>query len=296
MSVIEAEAGPARDTATPQATPPVRAVVADLRFFRSELLLIFGRRRNWVGLTVLTTVPIVLAIAVKVTTPRGGDTGSFISQITSNGLFVALASLVFEIPLFLPIAVAAISGDAIAGEANQGTLRYLLAVPVDRTRLLVVKYAGIVVFALASTLLVAAVGTVLGLALFGAGPVVTLSGTQLSFWDGVVRLLMSCGYVTVCLAGFGAIGLFASTLTEQPIGATIAVMLLSFASEIMDAIPQLSAIHRYLPTHYWLSFAELMRDPIEFSRVLPGLLSALAYLAIFASAAWARFSSRDVTS
>ena len=69
-----------------------------------------------------------------------------------------------------------------------------------------------------------------------------------------------------------------------------------FASSIMDAIPQLSAIHRYLPTHYWLSFADLLRDPINVSGVVPGLLSALAYLAIFGSAAWARFSGRDVTS
>ncbi len=267
------------------------------RFFRSELLLIFGRRRNWLGMVVLAAVPVIMAIAVKITNP-GADSGAgdFIGQITNNGLFVALASLTLEIPLFLPIAVASIAGDAVAGEANLGTLRYLLAVPVDRTRLLVVKFGAIVVFALFCTLLVATVGALLGLALFGGGPVVTLSGSTLPFWTGVGRLVLVCLYLTVCLTGFGAIGLFVSTLTEQPIGATIAVMLLAFASQIMDAIPQLTVIHRYLPTHYWLSFAELMRDPVDFSRLVPGLLSALAYLAIFGSGAWARFSGRDVTS
>lgn len=277
----------------------VRPPAFSTRFFRSELLLIFGRRRNWLGMAVLAAVPIILTIAVKVTVHRGGDAGdagNFIGSITNNGLFVALASLTLEIPLFLPIAVAAIAGDAIAGEANLGTLRYLLSVPVDRTRLLLVKFGAIVVFALVSTLLVAAVGALLGLAVFGGGPVVTLSGSTLPFWTGVGRLVLVCLYVTVCLIGFGAIGMFVSTLTEQPIGATISVMLLAFASQIMDAIPQLSAIHRYLPTHYWLSFAELMRDPIEMSRLVPGLLSALAYLAIFGSAAWARFTGRDVTS
>jgi ABC-2 type transport system permease protein len=285
MSVAEVPAG--------VVAPPLIST----RFFRSELLLIFGRRRNWVGMAVLAAVPVVLAIAVKVTAPpAGSDVGSFIGNITSNGLFVALASLTLEIPLFLPIAVAAIAGDAVAGEANQGTLRYLLSVPVDRTRLLLVKFGAIVVFALICTLLVAAVGTLLGLVLFGGGPVVTLSGSTLPFWSGVGRLVLVCLYVTVCLTGFGAIGMFVSTLTEQPIGATIAVMLLAFASQIMDAIPQLSVIHRYLPTHYWLSFAELMRDPVDAGRLVPGLLSALAYLAIFGSAGWARFSGRDVTS
>jgi ABC-2 type transport system permease protein len=290
MSVAEAQAPGA-------SAGLVRPPLVSTRFFRSELWLIFGRRRNWVGLAVLAAVPIIIAIAVKITAPRpGSDIGSFIGNITSNGLFVALASLTLEIPLFLPIAVASIAGDAVAGEANQGTLRYLLSVPVDRTRLLLVKFGAIVVFALVCTLLVAAVGALLGLALFGGGPVVTLSGTTLPFWSGVGRLVLVCLYVTVCLTGFGAIGMFVSTLTEQPIGATIAVMLLAFASQIMDAIPQLAVIQRYLPTHYWLSFAELMRDPVDAGRLVPGLLSALAYLAIFGTAAWARFSGRDVTS
>jgi ABC-2 type transport system permease protein len=293
MSVAEAPA--ASGGGAPAGVIPSRAF--STRFFRSELLLIFGRRRNWVGMAVLAVVPVILGIAVKVSTPRGGDeAGNFIGSITSNGLFVALAALTLEIPLFLPIAVAAIAGDALAGEANLGTLRYLLAVPVDRTRLLLVKFGAIVVFTLFCTLLVAAVGALLGLALFGGGPVVTLSGSLLPFWTGVGRLVLVCLYLTACLTAFGAIGLFVSSLTEQPIGATIAVMLLAFASQIMDVIPQLSAIHRYLPTHYWLSFAELMRDPVAFSRLVPGLFSALVYLAIFGSAAWARFSGRDVTS
>jgi ABC-2 type transport system permease protein len=282
------------ELAPPAAGPMARRF--STRFFRSELMLIFGRRRNWVGGLILASVPILIAIAVKVSPPSGSGGPNFFDQITNNGIFVALTALTLEMPLFLPIAVAAIAGDAVAGEANLGTLRYLLTVPVDRTRLLLVKFGALAVFALVATLLVALVGALLGLALFGAGPVVTLSGTQLPFWSGVVRVLLVVVYLAVCLTTLGAIGLFVSTLTEQPIGATIAVMLLSFASQIMDAIPQLSAIHRYLPTHYWLSFAELMRDPVQFSRILPGLLSALAYLAIFGSAAWARFASRHVTS
>ena len=273
------------------------------RFFRSELWLIFGRRRNWVGMAVLMSVPILVIVAVKLSPPGGGGGGGndsgpgvFLNQITQNGLFAALAALMLEMPLFLPIAIAAISADSIAGEANLGTLRYLLSVPVDRTRLLVVKLGAIAVFALAATLTVAGTGALLGLAVFGPGPTVTLSGTQLPFWDGVGRLVLICLYLTVCLIGVGAMGLFVSTMTEQPIGATIATLILTLASEIADAIPQLSGIGPYLPTHYWLRFIDLLRDPMSLSGVRTGLLSAAIYVAIFGSAAWARFGGRDVSS
>src|SRR5437764_7476924 len=161
-------------------------------FFRSELLLIFGRRRNWVGMAVLATVPILIIVAVKLSPPSGEGGPDFLNQITQNGIFAALTALTLEMPLFLPVAVAAISADSIAGEANLGTLRYLLSVPVDRTRLLVVKFAAIVVFSFVATLVVAGTGALLGLAVFGGGPLVTLSGTVLPFWVGVGRLVLVC--------------------------------------------------------------------------------------------------------
>jgi ABC-2 type transport system permease protein len=259
-------------------------------------MLIFGRRRNWVGGLILASVPVLIAVAVKISPPSGQGGPDFINQITNNGIFVALVALTLEMPLFLPIAVASIAGDAIAGEANLGTLRYLLAVPVDRTRLLLVKFTGLVVFSFVAVLLVAAVGALLGLALFGGGAVVTLSGSTLAFWPGVLRLLLIVLYLTVCLTALSAIGLFVSTLTEQPIGAAIAILILTLGSEIGDVIPQLSAIHRFLPTHYWTAFGDLLRDPISFDQVTPGLLSAAVYLLVFGTAAWARFGGRDVTS
>ncbi len=289
MSAAEAVGAPA------PVAPPRRL---STRFFRSELWLIFGRRRNWVGIAVLMSLPILVIIAVKVSPPTdaGPDGPSFLNQITQNGLFAALTSIFLEIPLFLPIAIAAISADSIAGEANLGTLRYLLSVPVDRTRLLLVKFGALSVFALAATLTVAGTGALLGLAVFGPGTTVTLSGTQLPFWSGVGRLVLVCLYVTVCMIALGALGMFVSTMTEQPIGATIATLVLTLASEIADNIPQLSAIGPYLPTHYWLRFIDLLSDPMALDGVRMGLLSAVVYAAIFVSAAWARFGGRDVTS
>lgn len=266
------------------------------RFFRSELWLIFGRRRNWAGLAVLAAVPVIVAVAVRLASPEPGEGPDFLSNIASNGIFVALVALVLELPLFLPLAVSAIAGDSVAGEANLGTLRYLLPVPVHRTRLLAVKFAAIAVFTLAATALVAVVGAVLGLVLFGGGPFTTLSGTQLPFWAGAGRVLLVCLYLAACLVALGAIGLFISTLTEQPIGATIATVMLALTSQILNQIPQLHAIHQFLPTHYWLAFGDLLRDPIATGSVWGGLASAAVYTAVFLSAAWARFASRDISS
>jgi ABC-2 type transport system permease protein len=266
------------------------------RLFRSELQLIFGRRRNLAGLAVLAVVPILIAAAVRYSAPDQGDGPPFLSAITSNGLFVALVALTVELPLFLPLAVSAISGDSIAGEANLGTLRYLLTVPVHRGRLLAVKFAAVVVFCFAATLVVAVSGSVIGLILFPAGPVTLLSGTQISFVGALGRIFLVCGYVAICLVAIGAIGLFISTLTEQPMGATIAAATLTITSEILDAVPQLSAIHPYLFTHWWLAFGDLLRDPIATDMVSKGIASAALYTAIFGSLAWARFSGRDVSS
>ncbi|MGH3737102.1 MAG: ABC transporter permease [Micromonosporaceae bacterium] len=267
-----------------------------VRFYRSELRLVFGRRRNQVALAILCAVPVIIATAVWWTAPGSGGGPDFFGSITENGLFVALTALTVELGLFLPLAVAAVAADAVAGEANQGTLRYLLTVPAGRGRLLLVKYAGVVTFALVAVLAVATTGVLVGLAYFGGGELTLLSGTRIGFAAGLGRLLLVCLYIAACLAAVGAIGLFVSTLTEQPVGATIAVAVVTIASHILNTIEQLSPIHDYLPTHWWLAFGDLLRDPIATQSVGPGLLSAAAYVAIFGAAAWSRLTTRDITS
>ncbi len=281
-----------------RATPERATRRPSSRFLRSELMLIFGRRRNIAGLGVLAAVPIIIGFAVYSSgeRPGGSDGPGFLSQATSNGLFVGLAALTVELPLFLPLAVAIIAGDSVAGEANLGTLRYLLAIPVQRTRLLAVKYLAVLICTVVAVLLVAVAGVVIGLILFGAGPVTLLSGTQVSTWIGLWRLLLVCGYLAVCLAALGAIGLFVSTLTEQPIGATIGIVGFAVISQILDSVQELAPIHPFLPTHHWLAFGDLLRDPIATDQITLGVLGAIVYTLIFLSAAWARFGAKDVTS
>ena len=266
------------------------------RFFWSEMRLIAGRRRNQAGLAVLAAVPIVIAFAVKASAPKPGRGPDFLTNISSNGIFVALTALTAEIAMFLPLAVAMLCGDAIAGEANQGTLRYLLTVPVTRTRLVFVKYAALVVGALWGVTLVAVTGVLIGAALFGVGPMTTLSGTQLDFVPALGRLALVVLYLTACLASLAALGLFVSTLTEQPMAATITVMIVVILSWVLDGVPQVAWLHPWLIVHEWMSFGDLLRDPLTLDSAGRGLWVALGYAVVFLAAAWARLSGKDITS
>ena len=274
-------------------------VPAWLRLFRSEVRLVFGRPRNLAMLGVLAVVPIFFGIVFRLTisAPTGPGGGpAFLNQLAGNGVFLALVVLTLLLLLLLPLAVAVISGDSIAGEASHGTLRCLLTVPAGRTRLLSVKYAVIGVFCVAACLLVTVIALVMGLILFHTGSVTLLSGTTVSLGTGIARVLVITAYVAVALTSAGAIGLAASTLTQHPVGAIAGILMLIIGSEICDQIPQLSAIHSYLPTHFWLSWDGLFRAPIDWSGVEHGLVSFAVYSVIFVSIAWAKFTSADVTS
>jgi ABC-2 type transport system permease protein len=266
--------------------------------FRSELRTLFRRLRTLAILGVLAGVPVLLASLVRAfSAPNGPQEGPpFLYQVTSNGLFVAFTALTVTLPLFLPLAVGVVAGDSLAGEANQGTLRYLLVVPTGRARLLWVKLASVLTFCLAATFVVALAGMAIGAALFPLGPVTLLSGDTIGSGAAFFRALLIAGYVGLSLAGIGAIGVFVSTITDVPIAAMATTVTLAIASEILDAIPQLHALHPWLLSHYWFSFGDLLRDPIYTPAITHGLLLQAGYVAVFAALAWARFTTRDILS
>jgi len=271
--------------------------------FRNELLTTFRRWRTLALLAVLAAVPILVGIAVKIETSDGGGTGpggggggpAFISQITNNGLFLVFTALAATLPFFLPMAIGVIAGDAIAGEANAGTLRYLLVAPAGRTRLLLTKYATVLTFCLVATLVVAVSALTVGAILFPLGGLTTISGTQISFTDGLGRALLIALVVAASLIGMAALGLFVSTLTNSGIAAMATTVGLLITIQILDQIPQLHTIQPYFFSHYWLSFADLMRDPIYWDDLTKNLGLQALYAVVFGSAAWARFTTKDVT-
>ncbi|MET9097603.1 MULTISPECIES: ABC transporter permease [Streptomyces] len=285
---------------------PRAPVLWTFGLLRNELLTTFRRWRTLALLAVLAAVPVLVGIAVKIETGDGSSAGpgggggeggpAFIAQITNNGLFLVFTALAATLPFFLPMAIGVVAGDAIAGESAAGTLRYLLVAPAGRSRLLLTKYATVMAFCLTATLVVAVSALAVGALLFPLGDLTTISGTTISFTDGLLRALLIALVVAASLTGVAALGLFVSTLTGSGIAAMATTVGLLITVQILDQIPQLHTIQPYLFSHYWLSFADLMREPVYWDELVKNLGLQALYAAVFGSAAWARFTTKDITS
>ena len=279
-----------------RAEPAAARVPLGLALLGSELRVLFRRRRTVAMLLALAAVPVLVAVAVRISTGSGGSGRgpSFLSGIAGNGLFVGFAALVLAIPLFLPLTVGVVAGDTIAGEAAQGTLRYLLVAPAGRVRLLLVKFLGAAAFCFAAPLAVVVAGVLIGVALFPIGPVTLLSGDQVPVLDGLGRLLLIGLYVGVAMLGLAAIGLFVSTLTDVPVGAMAATVVLAVTSQVLDQLPQIAWLHPYLVTDSWLGVVDLLRQPPEWSTFGANALLQLGYVVVFGALAFGRFTTKDV--
>jgi ABC-2 type transport system permease protein len=291
-AVPEDPSAPAVERPAPAARP-----VSGWALMGSELSVLYRRRRTWAMLAALAMVPILIAVAVRLTSSsRNGRGPQFLDQITQNGLFVGVTALILSIPLFLPLTVGVVAGDTLAGEASHGTLRYLLVAPAGRVRLLVVKYLGAAVFCVTATLAVVIAGTVIGALLFPIGPVTLLSGDTINVPESVLRLLWIAGYVTVSLLGLSAIGLFISTLTDVPVGAMAATIVLSVTAQVLGALPQLDWLHPWLFSNYWFGFADLLRQPPDWTSFGDNAALQLGYIVTFGALAYGRFVTKDVLS
>ncbi|MDO0926283.1 ABC transporter permease [Streptomyces sp. TG1A-8] len=301
-----AETPPAAGT-SPSGRPPAPTArrpgpLWTLGLLRNELVTTVRRWRTLALLGVLAAVLVLVGVAVRIETrdgspagPGGGEGPAFIGQITNNGLFLVFTALAATLPFFLPMAVGVVAGDAVAGEAGAGTLRYLLVAPAGRTRLLLTKYATVLAFCLLATLVVTVSALAVGALLFPLGDLTTISGTRIGFADGLLRALLIALVVAASLVGVAALGLFVSTLTNSGIAAMAATVGLLITVQILDQIPQLHALRPYLFPHYWLSFADLMRDPVYWDDLVKNLGLQALYAAVFGSAAWARFTTKDVS-
>src|SRR5699024_2604807 len=169
-------------------------------------------------LAALAVIPVLLAVVVwfSADPPEPGEGPPFLANVTQNGMFVSVTALVITTPLFLPLTVAVVAGDSIAGEAGHGTLRYLLVGPAGRLRLLLVKYAGAALFCVAAPAAILTAGWVIGTALFGVGPVTLVSGASVVAGAAAVRSLLVALHVMISLLGLGSIGRFISRLTLMP--------------------------------------------------------------------------------
>jgi ABC-2 type transport system permease protein len=263
--------------------------------FRIEIGKSWFRVRTWffaVGLAGVAVLPVV----ILATDSQASGGPALFDFIRHSGLVAPVTAIALIQPFFLPLGTSLLAGEALAGEASTGTLRYLVARPVGRVRLVLVKYAAVMTQLGASVLWVMAAALVAGLIAFGAGPLPTLSGVALSVGPGLARVALAGGYVLLGMAGLAAIGVFFSTLTDSGPGATVATMSVAIASQIVDSLPAARFLHPFLISHRWLAFVDLFRSPVEWHPMVLGAFTALAYTAIFLVAALGVFTRKDVVS
>jgi ABC-2 type transport system permease protein len=278
---------------------------------RVELAKLARRPRSWVTIVLLCLLPIVVAVFVAVThvAPPPGQGPALLSAVLSNGSLFPAAALAVVLPIFLPVSVAVIAGDSVAGEASSGMLRYLIARPVGRTRLLIAKLIALIAFVLVAVLAVAGTSYITGRLLFGDKPVAvgasgittnviatSLSGTSLTPADVLVRTAGAITFIAVSMLGVGAIALFLSTLTDSALAAALGALAALITSGVLVALNSAAAISPYLPTRYWLAWVDFFRQPILWRQIDQGYAIQGVYVLVFLAAAWANFATKDITS
>ena len=293
-----------------------------------ELFKLVRRLRTWLSIGLICALPLAVAIFIAVThlAPPPGQGSAFLSAVLDEGQLYPAAALALVLPVFLPVAVAVIAGDSIAGEASAGTLRYLLARPVGRTRLLIAKLIAVITFTMLAVVAVTVTSYATGVLILGpsraaavgsngisgsiapgaggaptaglqAGAAITsLSGAPLTFLELIERVLGAMAFITVSMLGVAAIALFLSTLTDSAIGAALGALAALVTSEILVTLDAASAVQPYLPTRYWLAWIDFFRQPIFWRNIDRGFAIQAVYVLVFLAAAWANFATRDVTS
>lgn len=281
-----------------------------------ELALLLRRTRVWLCWLLLCALPALVAVVVSATgiLPPPGQGPAFLSAVATNGQIFPAFALALVLPILLPITVAVVAGDTIAGEAAAGTLRYLLIRPVRRLRLLVAKLVSVAFFVVTAVTLVVLTSYVVGIAVFGtgtttatggltlppvdAGPgsVASLSGTVIEPVDLATRTGLTVAYLALCMLTLGALGIFFSTLTDSPLAAALAVLAVVVTSASLQALDASAAFVDFLPTAHWLAWIDLYRDPVLYDAARTGAWVQAGWVAVAVGAAWANLATKDIAS
>ena len=292
-----------------------------------ELFKLVRRPRTWLTIAMICALPLLVAIFIAVThiAPAPGSGSAFLSAVLDEGQLYPAAALALVLPVFLPVSVAVMAGESIAGEASGGTLRYLLARPVGRTRLLVAKLVSVITFTLITVIAVTVTAYATGVLILGpsraaavgfapgtsgaigtgaggsptaglqsGASITSLSGAPLTFLDLIERVLGAMAFITVSMLGVAAIALFLSTFTDSALGAALGALAALVASEVLVTLGAASAVQPYLPTRYWLAWIDFFRQPIFWPDIQRGFAIQAVYVVVFLAAAWANFATKDV--
>ncbi|MFF2808589.1 ABC transporter permease [Streptomyces sp. NPDC058000] len=282
---------------TPAAAPGYRARrTLPLRVEARRQLL---RRRTLVIAAILTLLPFVLVAAFAI----GGDPGtrntgriSLMATATASGGNFAATALFVSAGFLLVVPVALFCGDTVASEASWSSLRYLLAAPVPRARLLLSKLTVGLVFSAAAMLLLPLVALAVGTAAYGWGPLQLPTGGALAPGDAVLRLAVVTGYVFVGQLVTAALAFWLSTVTDAPLGAVGGAVGLTIVGNVLDQVTALGDWRAVLPAHWQYAWADALQPQTEWSGMLQGASVSVSYALVLTALAFRGFARKDVVS
>jgi ABC-2 type transport system permease protein len=265
--------------------------------FGVELRRQIVRRRTKLTLGFLAVLPLLLLGAFEVGSSHGEeDARTAVDLATSSGLNFAVFALLSSTNFLLVIVTALFFGDTVASEASWSSLKYLLAAPIPRSRLLRQKACVSAVLTVFGLGMLATVALVVGVARYGTGQLITSTGEALSFPGGLVSVVLACGYLMLHLSWIAGLALWLSVSTDAPLGAVGGAVVASILSHILDDVTALGALRTYLPTHYSMAWADLLSEEVDWTAVANGVFTALAYATAFGLLALRRFRRKDITS
>ena len=263
---------------------------------RIEFIRQLKRRRTQLVALVLLLLPILVAIAFKVGGQQTSGGAALVDIATTGATNFALFTEFAAIGFLLVVIVALFCGDTVASEASWSSLRYLLAVPVPRSRLLRQKLVVSLTLSFGANLLLPVWGYVVGGLFFGWAPARSPLGGTFTTSEAVTRLLIVVGYACIQSLVVAGLAFLLGVMTDAPLGAVGGAVLLVVVSNILDSISALDPYRRYLPTHYQYSWLDALGPTVVWDDMLRGIGLSLVYAAVFLGAAWVRFQRKDITS
>lgn len=264
---------------------------------RVELARQLHRRRTTLTLGFLALLPGLLLLAFEIGRDgRRPGSRSLVELATSSGMNFAVFTLFASTSFLLVVVVALFFGDTVASEASWSSLRYLLASPIPRGRLLRRKAIVSAILSCIGLLLLAAIATGAGVAWYGLGDLLTSTGESIPFPSALLRVAGATAFLAVHLTWIAGLALLLSVSTDAPLGAVGGAVLVSILSQILDEITALGQLRVYLPTHYSMAWSNLLGTDIDWTALANGAFSGLAYATVFWLLALRRFSRKDINS
>ncbi|WP_406313204.1 ABC transporter permease [Streptosporangium sp. NBC_01639] len=264
-----------------------------------EIVRQFKRRRTLAMFGLLLVLPWVLVIAFTLGAGSGqpGATLRISDLATEGGLNFAAFALSVSVGFLLVVAVALFCGDTVASEASWSSLRYLLAAPIPRDRLLRQKLIVAMGYSAAAVICLPLMALLAGTLAFGWNDVrVPGTGETIAALDVLPRFGIVILYALVSQFVVAALAFLLSVSTDSPLGAVGGAVGLVIVSNILQAVEALGSLREFLPTFWNTAWLDALAPQPDYGGMVKGVAVSVTYSAVLVAFAFRRFRRRDVVS